>query len=189
MKIGYARVSRVDQNLDRQIDALNAARCEQIYQEKITGGGKPRPELERMLDALREGDRVIVSDFTRLGRSTRELTNLMQRIHDAGAEVISLKEQFDSSTSMGKMMMGMVMLLAEFERDNLIERTQAGLEAARARGRCGGRKPIDSKKVKAALVLYDGRQHTLKEITEQTGVKRSTLYRYIRERAASQTDV
>ncbi len=189
MKIGYARVSRVDQNLDRQIDALNAARCERIYQEKITGAGKVRPELERMLDALREGDKVIVSDFTRLGRSTRDLMDIMQRIRDAGAEVISLKEQFDSSTSMGKMMMGMVMVLAEFERDNLIERTQAGLEAARARGRCGGRKPIDSKKVKDALTLYDSKQYTLREITERTGVKRSTLYRYIQKRTASQAEV
>ncbi len=188
MKLGYARVSGPGQNLDRQMDALTAAGCERIYTEKITGTGKARPELERMMDALRQGDTVIVCDFTRLGRSTRELLDLMQRIHDSGAEIVSLKEQIDTSTAAGRMMMGMVLVLAEFERDNLIERTRAGLEAARARGRCGGRKPIDSRKVKDALTLYDSKQYTLREITERTGVKRSTLYRYIQKRTASQAD-
>jgi len=186
MKIGYARVSRETQHLERQLDALKD--CERIYQEKITGAGKVRPELERMLDTLREGDKVIVSDFTRLGRSTRDLMDIMQRIRDAGAEIVSLKENFDTSSAIGRMMMNFVIILADFERSILLERTREGLAAARARGRCGGRKPIDSRKVKDALTLYDSKQYTLREITERTGVKRSTLYRYIQKRTASQTD-
>lgn len=177
MKLGYARVSTDSQKLDRQIDALKSQGCERIYKEKMTGTKKDRPQLNRLLDTMREGDIVIIESFSRLGRSTPDLIELMNKFNDAKVKVISLKEQFDTTTPQGKLMMTMFSALSEFERDIIVQRTKEGLESARARGRVGGRPATDPKALERAIKLYNSQEYTVKEITEMTGVSRSVLYR------------
>ncbi|GEN35942.1 recombinase family protein [Aneurinibacillus danicus] len=182
MKIGYARVSTLDQNLDMQIDALRAAGCERIYEEKMSGKKDDRPELQRCLDALREGDTLVVYKLDRLGRSTFKLLELTQEFEKRGIEFVSLRDNIDTSTAIGKAMFRMLAVLAEMERDIIAERTTAGLQAARARGRLGGRPKADKRKVATALALYDAKEMSISEILEETGISKATLYRAIKER-------
>jgi DNA invertase Pin-like site-specific DNA recombinase len=182
MKIGYARVSTLDQNLDMQMDALQSAGCEQIFQEKMSGKKDDRPELQRCLDSLRKGDTLVVYKLDRLGRSTFKLLELTSELEKRGVEFVSIRDNIDTSTAVGKAMFRMMAVLAEMERDIIAERTQAGLQAARARGRVGGRPKTDKMKVVTALALYDAGQMTVPEITQATGVSKPTLYRAIKER-------
>jgi DNA invertase Pin-like site-specific DNA recombinase len=139
MKIGYARVSTKEQNLALQLDALEKEGCKKIFQEKISGAKADRPELKKMIDQLREGGVIITWKLDRLGRSLRDLVNLMNEIQDKGAGLKSLNDSIDTTTPHGKLTFHLFASLAEFERDIIRERTRAGLEAARARGRKGGR--------------------------------------------------
>ena len=182
MKIGYARVSTQDQNLDRQIDELTKAGCEKIFQEKITGTKKDRPELERMLEQIRKDDIVIISELSRLGRSTRNLIDISEQLKNKGVELVSLKENIDTTTATGKAMFGMLSVMAQFERDLISERTNQGLESARARGRKGGRPTKGNDKIDLALKMYNSKEYSVAEITEATGVSKTTLYRYINKR-------
>ena len=116
MKIGYARVSTQDQNLDRQLDQFKEAGCEKIFQEKITGTIKERPELEEMFKQLRKGDTVVISELTRLSRSTRDLLELSEKLKEKDVELVSLKEKIDTTTATGKAMFGMLAVMAQFER-------------------------------------------------------------------------
>lgn len=141
MLIGYARVSTDDQDTAVQVAALKAAGCERIYREKASGGRWDRPQLHRLLDQLREGDVVVVWKLDRLSRSLRDVLMLMERLGEAKAGFRSLTEAIDTTTPAGRMMMHMVGVFAEFERAMLKERTRAGLDAARAEGRVGGRRP------------------------------------------------
>ncbi len=141
MLIGYARVSTDDQDTAVQVAALKAAGCERIYREKASGGRWDRPELHRLLEQLREGDVVVVWKLVRLSRSLRDVLILMERLGEAKAGFRSLTESIDTTTAAGRMMMHMVSVFAEFERAMLKERTKAGLDAARAEGRIGGRRP------------------------------------------------
>lgn len=134
MKIGYARVSRQEQELDRQIEALKRDGCEVIYQEKITGSLKNRPELDRMLSVLNVGDVVVVQKLDRLGRSLRHLFTLMDMFKDIGVEFKSLNESIDTSTSIGRLLFSVLGAVAEFERDLIRERTKDGLASKKARG-------------------------------------------------------
>lgn len=183
MTIGYARVSTSGQNLDGQCDCLRQAGCERIYSEKISGAKKLRPELERMLDALRERDTVVITELTRLGRSVKELFAIIERVHEAGASIKSLRETWlDTTTPQGNLLFTIFAGLSQFERDLIRQRTKSGLEAARARGRKGGRPKVSSSKLETALKMYDSKLHTIEEITVATGISRSTLYRAIEER-------
>ena len=178
MVIGYARVSTAGQNLDGQTDLLTKEGCERIYSEKISGAKEERPQLERMMDALREGDTVIITELTRLGRSVKELLSIIERIHEAGASIKSLRETWlDTTTPQGSLLLTIFAGLSQFERDLTRQRTRQGLEAARARGRKGGRPKSDSAKVETAVKMYNSRLHTIAEITEATGISRATLYR------------
>ena len=141
MLIGYARVSTDDQDTAVQVAALEAAGCERIYREKASGGRWDRPELHRLIDQLRESDVVVVWKLDRLSRSLRDVLILMERLGEAKAGFRSLTEAIDTTTPAGRMMMHMVGAFAEFERAMLKERTKAGLDAARAEGRIGGRRP------------------------------------------------
>ncbi|MBN6186330.1 recombinase family protein [Aneurinibacillus sp. BA2021] len=179
MKIGYARVSTADQSLDLQIDALHKIGCDRIYTEKMSGTNNDRPELARALDILRPGDTFVVYKLDRLARSTKKLIEVAEQLKEIGVDFISIRDNIDTSTPTGKMMFGMLAVLAEFERDIIRERTMAGLEAARARGRKGGRPPVNHKKLNQALTLYNSKQHTIREIEELTGISSSTLYRAI----------
>lgn len=181
MIIGYARVSTQDQNLERQLDNLTAAGCERIFNEKMTGTKSSRPELQTMLLTLRKGDTLIVDSFSRLSRSTKDLLAMVEKLTEMGVHLVSLKENLDTTTATGKMMLTMLSALSQFERDLIAERTRDGLKAARSRGRCGGRPRVGSDKDrKQALAMYHANAMSNSEIAERFGVSLSTLNRWIR---------
>lgn len=181
MKIGYARVSTQDQNLDRQLDNLRSAGCERIFNEKMTGTKSDRPELKTMLLTLRSGDILVIDSFSRLSRSTKDLLDLVEQLTAMGVHLVSLKENLDTTTATGKLMLTMLSALSQFERDLIAERTVDGLKAARARGRCGGRPRLGSDKDrKQALAMYHANIMTNTEIAQKFGVSLSTLNRWIR---------
>ena len=177
---GYARVSTEQQNLDRQIDSLKKYGCDVIYNEKITGTKRDRPELEKLLDRITEGDVVVITELSRLGRSTKDLIELTELFHNKGVHLVSLKEQIDTATATGKLLFTLMSAIAQFERDVIADRTREGLVAARARGRKGGRPKTNSESIKKALKLYHTNQYTIREIEELTGVKKATLYRSLK---------
>lgn len=182
MKIGYARVSTDDQNLDMQLDALKAAGCERIYREHASGKNTERPELQRMLDTLREGDTVVVYKLDRISRSVQDLESLANTFRDMGVEFASIQDNIDTSTAMGRFFFHVMSAISELERDIIVERTNVGLAAARARGRVGGRKGMNAKDVKRMLALYDARTMSVSEVCETMGVSKTTLYKYVNER-------
>lgn len=186
VKIGYARVSTQDQSLDLQLDALEKAGCGKIYQEKMSGMKDERPQLNELLKYAREGDVLVVYKLDRLGRSTKRLIELSEELQARGIELVSIRDSIDTTTAVGKAMFKMLAVLAEMERDLISERTRAGLESARTRGRCGGRPKKDNKQVEKALKLYDTEQYTVKEIEEITSVSKATLYREIRKRKSEE---
>jgi DNA invertase Pin-like site-specific DNA recombinase len=183
MRIGYARVSTQDQNLDLQTDALKREGCEKIYQEKMSATVEDRPALQEMGSHLREGDTVIVWKLDRLARSLKHLLTIVSGFQTAGIGFISLQDQINTTTAQGRLVFNIFASLSEFEREIIKERTLAGLEAARKRGRTGGRKPGLSKeaKVKAAAVkhLYVDENKSLKEICEAINISRATIYHYL----------
>ena len=151
-----------------------------IYNEKMTGTKRNRPELEKLLERLTEGDTVVVESLSRLGRSTKDLIWRMETFNSKGVNLVSLKESIDTTTSTGKLLFTLMSAIAQFERDVIADRTREGLNSARARGRKGGRPRTDSEKLRKAIKLYNTQQYSLAEIEDMTGVKRSTLYRGIR---------
>lgn len=186
MVIGYARVSTQDQNLDRQLDALNKAGCERIFNEKMTGTHSSRPELQLMLMTLRPGDTLVVESFSRLSRSTKDLLDMVEKLTKMDVHLISLKEDLDTKTATGKMMLTVMSALSQFERDLIAERTKEGLKAARARGRCGGRPRLGSdKEKKQALAMYDANVMTNSEIASKFNVSLRTFNRWVAERNRS----
>lgn len=186
MKIGYARVSTKDQSLNLQIDALKKAGCQKIYSEQISGAKSDRSQLQEMISHLREGDIVIVWKLDRLGRSLRDLVNLVSKFQESGIGFLSLQDNIDTTTPTGKLTFHIFAALAEFERDIISSRTKAGLEAARARGRKGGRPKGLSKKAqdKARLAesLYIEKERSISEICDHLHVSKATLYKYLRSR-------
>ncbi|WP_327205316.1 recombinase family protein [Paenibacillus sp. Root444D2] len=179
-KIGYARVSTSQQSLALQLDALKAEGCERIFQEKESGRNDDREELAACLDYLRPGDTLIVYKLDRLGRSTAKLVNLVDDLNKREIMFASVTDKIDTSTAMGKAMLTILSAFAQLEADLIRERTRDGLEAARARGRVGGRKPQDSDKLAQALKLHASMQYTIKQIHEMTQVSKSVLYRAIK---------
>lgn len=176
---GYPRVSTEQQNLDRQLDMLNKYGVDKINTEKMTGTKRDRPELKKLLERMTEGDTVVIESLSRLGRSTKDLIELVDLFDKEGVQLVSLKESIDTSTPAGKLLFTLMSAIAQFERDVIAERTMEGLEAARARGRNGGRPRTDDHKLQQAVKLYNAGQHTVKEIEELTGVKKATLYRNV----------
>lgn len=186
---GYAHVSTEQQNLDRQLDALNKYGVDIIFNEKMTGTKRNRPELTKMLDRLTEGDTVVVESLSRLGRSTKDLIELVDLFERKKVHLVSLKEQIDTSTPTGKFLFTLMSAIAQFERDVIAERTKEGLRSARARGRFGGRPKIDSNIIGKAIKLYNTGQYSVKEIEELTSIKKSTLYRELKERKVKSKNV
>ena len=180
MLIGYARVSTHDQNLDLQKDALEKAGCKKIYVEQMSGSSRIRPELEKTLEMLRNGDTLVVWRLDRLGRSLKHLIELITKLEQREIGFKSLMESMDTTTSGGKLIFHIFGALAEFEHNLIKERTSAGLAAARARGRNGGRPlKLDEKKRGLAIKLYNERERSIKEICQIMGVSKPTLYSYI----------
>src|SRR3954470_11667140 len=182
MDIGYARVSTGEQTLDLQLDALTAAGCGKVYQETASGAKADRPVLEDVLSYLRGGDTLVGWRPDRLGRSLQHLIEVVAQLAERGIGFKSLTEQIDTTTPGGKLIFHIFGSLAEFERDVIRERTQAGLAAARARGRLGGRprKLTDAKHLELARTLYDGGQTDIATICRTLGISRATLYRALK---------
>ncbi len=182
MRVGYARVSTTEQNLDLQTDALHAAGCEHLFTDTISGTRVDRPGLAAALGECRTGDTLVVWKLDRLGRSLPHLVETVRALGVRGVGFKSLQENIDTTTSGGKLIFHIFASLAEFERDLIRERTTAGLAAARARGRKGGRpKGVDQKKQKAARALKRDPRHSIREICEIVGISRNTYYKYTRE--------
>ncbi|MBC3539037.1 recombinase family protein [Rufibacter sediminis] len=183
-KIGYARVSTVDQKLDRQVDALEKYGCEQIFQEKVTGRKADRPELTQLLKVLRKGDQLVIYKLNRLGRNFNHLIKLMGELEERGIDLVSLTDAIDTSSSMGRFIFRMFASLAELQADWIKEDTSPGLASARARGRKGGRTPGLSEKAKrkasSASKLYKAGS-TITEIQEALQIRSTaTIYKYLR---------
>lgn len=182
MLIGYARISTADQNLHLQKDALKAAGCTQICMDTASGAKVARPGLEKALGVLREGDTLVVWKLDRLGRSLKHLIESVQELDSRGVGFKSLQDNIDTTTPGGKLLFHILGSLAEFERDLIRERTNAGLAAARARGRKGGRpKGGHTKKQEAALALRQDQKRSVKEICEMLHISQATFYRYVKE--------
>lgn len=179
MVYGYARVSTRQQDLSRQLDLLDRYECNKIYTEKISGVRANRPELNKLKKRVKENDKIIIESFSRLGRSTKDLIDLVYFFEKKGVKVISIKENFDTQTPQGKLMMTVFQAFGQFERDIIVERTKEGLESTRARGNIGGRPRIDPALIQHALHLYQKEGKAVVDICAQTGLKRSTFYRYL----------
>ena len=186
MKLGYARVSTPDQHFDLQLDALEQAGCEKIYKETISGGAKQRPQLKELLKTLRAGDVLVIWKLDRLGRSLKELVALVNELIEKKVGLQSLNDPIDTTTPQGRLSFNLFASLAEFERDLIRERTQAGLLAARARGRKGGRpkglSPEAEQTAYAAEALYREGQLGVQQIACKLGISKATLYTYLRVR-------
>lgn len=176
-RIGYARVSTDDQTLDLQLDALQASGCDVVYQEKASGKNKERLELEHCIKALRPGDVLVVWRLDRLGRSLRDLVQIVTSLEDRQVGFESLTEKIDTTSATGKLTFHVFAALAEFERNIIRERTRAGLQAARARGRKGGRSPVlTEKQIREVRVLMADSQVSVTDVAKRYGVSRTTLY-------------
>lgn len=179
MLIGYARVSTQDQNLQLQIDALQKVGCEKIYEEKISGTKSNRPELARTLEMLRSGDTLCVWKLDRLGRSVKDLVNLVTQLLERGIQFKSVTDSIDTSSASGRFFFNIMASLAQMERELIVERTRAGLAVARKAGRVGGRRRVmtDSKLTSAKKLLEVGTPP--RDVAESLGVSVPTLYRWL----------
>jgi len=186
LKIGYARVSTQDQNLEMQLDALTKAGCEQIFQEKASGVKSERPELLAMIQILRKEDVIYIYKLDRLGRSLKHLLELTSDLEKKGVGLISLNDHIDTTTAQGRLIFNIFASLSEFERDLIRERTKSGLEAARARGRKGGRRRGLSKEAERtamlAQTLYNEKKLGVDQIATELKISKMTLYKYLRHR-------
>ena len=180
MLIGYARVSTDDQNLNLQRDALKQSGCDQIFEDQLSGAKAERPGLLEALKYARSGDTLVVWRLDRLSRSLKNLIEMVAKLDERSIGLKSLHEAVDTSSTSGKLIFHIFGALAEFERNLIRERTQAGLIAARARGRKGGRpKALNLDKQALAVKLYDEKNHTVNQICELMGISKPTLYTYI----------
>lgn len=183
MLIGYARVSTLEQTVTPQIDELTKAGCKRIFRDQASGAKAERPGLQEALDFLREGDSLVVWRLDRLGRSLKHLIETVSTLEERGIGFRSLQESIDTTTSGGRLIFHIFGALAEFERNLIRERTLAGLRAARARGRKGGRpKTLSATKIQLAYRLYDEKEHSIKEICQILGISKPTLYSYLNQR-------
>ncbi|CAA7197636.1 recombinase family protein [Chryseobacterium potabilaquae] len=186
MKIGYARVSTQDQNFELQEDALNKSGCEIIYKEIVSGTKADRPELNKLIEHIRKGDVVIVYKLDRLGRSLKHLLEMVDFFNKKEVGLQSISDSIDTTTPQGRLFFNISASFAEFEKDLIRERTRAGLEAARARGRKGGRRRGMSKEAEQKAILvetyYREGKMSVMEIAKEVGISKMTLYKYLRHR-------
>ncbi len=181
MKLGYARISTLSQTLDHQIDALKQLNCDRIFTDEVSGSKKERPGLSHMKEVMRKGDTIIVWRLDRLGRSMKDLIELIEFFKDKEVLFLSIKEGIDTTTINGQLMLHLFASFADFERNIIRERTLSGLQAARARGRIGGRRfKFSNDKRELVRDLYNGKNHSLAEISEMMGISVPTIYNYMR---------
>lgn len=181
-RIGYARVSSRDQNLDSQLDLLKTAGCERIFEDKVSGIRESRPEWDRLLEFLREGDTVVVAELSRMTRSLMHLLSLVQEFEKRGIEIVSLQEHIDSSTATGRAFLSILGAINQMERELKSERAAAGRASAKARGRSGGRPRTDVTKLENARVLYQNSDKSAAEACAAFGIGRRTFFNYLAEK-------
>lgn len=183
--IAYVRVSTVEQNEDRQIEALKKHNIDKWFTEKVSGKDRNRPELQRMMEFVREGDTVYVHDFSRLARNTKDLLDIVENLNGRGVALVSNKENLDSSTPTGKLMLTMIGAIAEFERQNLLERQREGIAIAKRKGVYKGRKAVEIDNFGEYYDKYMRRQYTKAQLAEELRISRPTLDKLIREYEAN----
>lgn len=186
MRVGYIRVSTVEQHEDRQVkDLTENAKVSKVFMDKLSGKDTNRPQLKAMLDYVREGDTVVVSEYSRLARSTRDLMDIVDTLKAKGVNVVSMKENFDTNTPQGKLILQTFMNIAEFERELMLQRQREGIAIAKANGKYKGRqskqKPDDWESLKA---MYMSRQITVSEIAKRCDVSRPIVYKWLKETPA-----
>ncbi len=181
-KIGYARVSSVGQNLDSQIDALQHAGCEKIFSEKMTGSRMDRPAWNQVLEYVRSGDALVVTELSRMTRSLLDLLETIKMIEQRQINIVSLRENIDTSTATGRCFLSMMGAIHQMERELRAERASAGRSSAKARGRTGGRPKTDAAKLENARILYENSDKTAAEVCEIAGVGRRTFLAHIAAR-------
>ena len=190
MLVGYARVSTQDQKPELQLDALKAAGCEKVFVEKASGAQRERPELTAALDYVRDGDTLVVWKLDRLARSMKQLIETVEGLEEKGIGFRSLTEAIDTTTAGGKLVFHVFGALAEFERSIIRERTRAGLDAARARGRKGGRPPkLKEADLKAARAMLADKSITVEDVAKHLRVSPATLYRHLPAARAQGTEM
>jgi len=180
----YARVSTDQQVLDRQLDAFQkyGISAENIFTEKMTGTRSRRPQLDALISRLRAGDVVVIQSLSRLGRSAKDLLNLIELFNSLDVELVSLSEKIESKSATGMLILTVLSALAEYEASITRERVHEGLASARARGRFGGRPKLDERKLSKAIRLYESKEYTIREIVELSGVSSASLYRELNKR-------
>jgi DNA invertase Pin-like site-specific DNA recombinase len=187
-KIGYVRVSTIEQNEERQLEAFRGLELYKIYVEKISAKDTNRPLLQQMLDYVREGDTIYINDFSRLARSTKDLLEITERLTERGVKLISLKDDFDTGTPGGKLMLTMLGAINTFERENLLERQREGIAIAKQKGLYKGRKSVQlPPNWEEIYTLYATRRLSANEAIKRTELKRNTFYRFVNvEKAKTQ---
>lgn len=180
MNLAYVRVSTVEQNEERQIEALKKFNIEKWFTEKVSGKNMDRPKLQEMLDFCREGDTIYIHDFSRLARSTKDLLDIVERLKEKDVHLVSNKENIDSSTPQGKLMLTMIAAIYEFERENMLERQREGIAIAKREGKFKGRKPLELDDFDKYYELYVSRQITKSEMARKLNISRPTLDKMIK---------
>ena len=178
-KVGYARVSALDQKLDSQCDALQQAGCHKVFADHVSGITADRPGWEQLMAYVRPGDTVIVMELSRMSRSLMQLLAVVQTFEHQGIELVSLRENIDTSTATGRGFLAMMGVISQMERELKAERTAAGRAAAKARGRTGGRPRIDPDKLEEARILYLNSDWTAAQVCQRVGIGRRTLFSYL----------
>lgn len=181
MIVGYVRVSTVEQNESRQLVTMERYNVEKLFQEKVSAKDINREELNKMLDFVREGDSIVIHDFSRLARSTKDLLHIMELLESKGVNLISTKENIDSSTPTGKLMLTMIGAINEFERTNMLERQREGIAIAKAAGKYKGRKEIKVDDFEDYYNKYLSRAFNKSQLAKEIGVSRPTLNKLIEE--------
>lgn len=182
-RIAYVRVSTVEQNEARQLEALKMHNIDKWFEEKVSGKDTNRPELKKMLDYVREGDTIYIHDFSRLARSTKDLLEIVETLNSKGVHLVSNKENVDTSTATGKLMLTMIGAICEFERTNMLERQKEGIKCAKAAGKYKGRRPIqiDSELFEKQYSRYACREISKAQLAKELNVSRPTLDKMIKE--------
>ena len=186
-KIGYARVSTVAQNVDSQIDALYAFGCDKVFSDKESGVKSERPGWRQLMDYIREGDILVIAELSRMTRSLKHLLQVVEALEDKGVDIISLRENIDTSTATGRCFISIMGAVSQMERELKSERAAAGREAAKARGKTGGRPRIEPKKLEQARILYENSDQTATEVCQTVGVGKRTFFSYLAQKRAGMT--
>lgn len=181
MNIAYIRVSTVEQNEARQIEAMKRFRIDKVYQEKVSAKNTDRPKLQEMLNYAREGDTIYVSDFSRLARSTKDLLELVELLESKGIQLVSIKENIDTSTATGRLMLKMISAINDFERENMLERQREGIAIAKAEGKYKGRKEVSIPDFDKHYQRYMNREVSKSQLAKELGISRPTLDKLIKE--------